>query len=178
MKVGKQEFPVEAYGLDELIMTMKNKCNSQLGKHNIKQIIKKIIQDQYLSEIENKCQEILKKLKNYEFKETFLDECKYILKSLIGDLNLNFEDLDNIISKLIKEKTNDIKENILENNQDKWVNRLYYGYNAINNEYNGLLENKSVKANLLERFNEYYETTISDYIKKIILFKASIIERY
>ena len=54
MKVGKQEFPVEAYGLDELIMTMKNKCNSQLGKHNIKQIIKKIIQDQYLSEIENK----------------------------------------------------------------------------------------------------------------------------
>ena len=47
MKVGKQEFPVEAYGLDELIMTMKNKCNSQLGKHNIKQIIKKIIQDQY-----------------------------------------------------------------------------------------------------------------------------------
>ena len=54
MKVGKQEFPVEAYGLDELIMTMKNKCNSQLGKHNIKQIIKKIIQDQCLSEIENK----------------------------------------------------------------------------------------------------------------------------
>ena len=86
--------------------------------------------------------------------------------------------MDNIISKLIKEKTNDIKENILENNQDKWVNRLYYGYNAINNEYNGLFENKSVKANLLERFNEYYETTISDYIKKIILFKASIIERY
>ena len=173
VKIGKKEFPIEAFGLDELIMTMKNKCNSQLGKHNIKQIIKKIIQDQYLSDIENIYQEILKKIKNYEFEKTFIDECKYILKSLIGDLNLNFEDLDNTISKLIKEEDNDIKENILKNNRDTWLIKLYKGYQVINYKYNGQLENKSIEANLIERFNEYYETKISDYIKKIIFFKAS-----
>ena len=175
--IGKKEVPVEAFGLDELIKTMKNRFQKSLIKSNLLKIEKKKKQEKYLSDLEEKSEEILKKLEKYELENTFIDECKYIMNYLIGEINLNINlnDLYKKLSRIIEDAYIDIKENLLKNEYPIWLLKLNNELNVKNKLNNQQLNHSSIKDNLKYKFDEYYENKIKDYIKKIIFAKALMI---
>ena len=172
--IGDQNIEIKAFGRKNLIEAMKNKCKSQLIKCNIKQIAKKNIQEKFFKDMRLKSQEILKKIKKYELENTFEEECQYILNTLICDLQLNFEDLDQLISQTIENSKKVIKTKLLEENKERWVIKLYKEFRTINNNYDKLLDDSFITENLMNEFDEYFLNKIEEYIKKIIFGKASI----
>ena len=175
LEVGDQIIEVKAFGLDKLIDAMKNKCKNQLVKYNIKQIAKEKIKEKYLSDTNIKSEEILQKLEKYEFENTFNEECKYILKYLIGDLNLNFENLDNIISIKIEESKKYVKNKILEENKSNWNLKLLQEFKILDTYYDKQLDDPSITNDLMTKFNDYFKTKIEEYIYKNIFRNASIL---
>ena len=173
LNAGNQNIKIKAFGRKELINAMKNKCKGQLIKCNLKQIAKKNIKEKFLKDIQTKSREILNKIKNYEFENTFDEECKYILSNLICDLNLDFENLDILVFKEIENIKRNIKVKILEENKETWVIKLYKEFRAINNIYDKQLDDSSITDDLMEKFDEYFSKKIGDFIKKIVFAKIS-----
>ena len=131
----------------------------------------------YLSDLEEKSEEILKKLEKYELENTFIDECKYIMNYLIGEINLNINlnDFYKKLSRIIEDAYIDIKENLLKNEYPIWLLKLNNELNIKNKLNNQQLNHSSIKDNLKYKFDEYYENKIKDCIKKIIFAKALMI---
>ena len=175
VKLGKKEIIMEAYGIDELKKVMKDKCKNKLVKCNLKQIVKKKIIKKYEENINEKEEEIEKKIKLNEFEKTLSEECNYIVKTLIGNLKLDFSALDSIISKYNKtDKMDEIKNKLLEENTNHFFNELFLEFNEINEKYGRKLSNFSM-SEINKKFDSYFKSNIISYISKKYFEKASSI---
>ena len=168
-----QFITIKAFGMNKLIEAIGKKCEKNLVKCNIKQIAKQKIIEEYQSDIGAKSEEILKKLENFEIQNTFNEECKYIVKYLIGDLNLNFQSLDIMITIKIDESKKFIKNKILEDNKGNWSLKLFQEFKKIDSKYDKQLDDSTVTEDLTEKFDEYFDTTIKKYIQKIFYKNAA-----
>ena len=168
-----QFITIKAFGMNKLIEAIGKKCEKNLVKCNIKQIAKQKIIEEYQSDIGAKSEEILKKLENFEIQNTFNEECKYIVKYLIGDLNLNFQSLDIMVTIKIDESKKFIKNKILEDNKGNWSLKLFQEFKKIDSKYDKQLDDSTVTEDLTEKFDEYFDTTIKKYIQKIFYKNAA-----
>ena len=169
-----ENYTIKKKGLDELIEAMENKCKGQLIKCNIKQIAKKNIKEQFYKEIKTDSEHIKRKIKEYELENTFDEECKYIINSLIGNLALDFDCLNYLVSKTIENSKKVMKNKLIEENKEKWEIKLHKEFRIINNNYDKQLDDSSITDDLMDKYYDFFTTKIEDYIKKIIIEKASL----
>lgn len=165
---------IKKRGLENLIEAMKKKCKKQLVKCNIKQIAKKSLQEKFLKDIRVKSEEITRKINEYDISNNFDEECKYILTNLICELNLSFENLSQLISKIIDNSKKDVKTKILDEYKEIWEIKLEKAFRVINKEYDKLLDDSSIEDDLNDEFNEYFKNNVEADIKKLIIAKASL----
>ena len=176
MKLGKQEILIEAYGIDELRELMKKKCKDKLFKCNLKQIVMKKIKQKYDEIINESFEEIKGKLKSHIFENTLQEECDMIVKKLIGNLNLDFNNLDDIFSKYSdKEKLDEIKNKFLGLNKGIFIEELSGLFNLINEKYNNMLPNVNLMEIINKKFNDYFKLNFTKYIKNLYFEKSSFI---
>ena len=176
MKLGKQEILIEAYGIDELRELMKKKCKDKLFKCNLKQIVMKKIKQKYDEIINESYEEIKGKIKSHIFENTLQEECDMIVKKLIGNLNLDFNNLDEIFLKYNdKEKLEEIKNKFLLLNKGIFFEELSALFNSINEKYNNMLPNVNLMEIINKKFNDYFKLNFTKYIKSLYLEKSSFI---
>ena len=169
------EQTIPAFGIKELKEAMIKKSENKLVKCNLKQIIKKKIRDKFEKIIEEDYDKLEEKIKSKEFEKTLNEESNLITKQLVGKLDINFEKLDEVISKFIsKEKMDDIKKELLNENKSDFFNELYEVFNEVNEKYGNMLTNFSDKE-ITKKFDEYFRKNILKYITNIYFEKASLI---
>lgn len=169
------EKTIPSFGIKELKEAMIKKSENKLVKCNLKQIIKKKIKDKFEKNIEEDYDNLEEKIKSKEFEKTLNEESNLITKKLVGKLNINFEKLDEVISKFIsKEKMDDIEKELLKENKCDFFNELYEVFNEINEKYGKILTNFSNKE-ITTKFGEYFKKNILKYINNIYFEKASLI---
>ena len=173
-KIDGKDCVIKKRGLENLIEAMKKKCKKQLVKCNIKQIAKKSLQEKFLKDIRVKSEEITRKINEYDISNNFDEECKYILTNLICELNLSFENLSQLISKIIDNSKKDVKTKILDEYKEIWEIKLEKAFRVINKEYDKLLDDSSIEDDLNDEFNEYFKNNVEADIKKLIIAKASL----
>ena len=173
-KIDGKDCVIKKRGLENLIEAMKKKCKKQLVKCNIKQIAKKSLQEKFLKDIRVKSEEITRKINEYDISNNFDEECKYFLTNLICELNLNFENLSQLISKIIDNSKKDVKTKILDEYKEIWEIKLEKAFRVINKEYDKLLDDSSIEDDLNDEFNEYFKNNVEADIKKLIIAKASL----
>ena len=167
IKTKKSEIVVEAFGIDELKNIMKKKCENKLVKCNLKQIVKKKIKKKYEENINGNYEQIKKMLKSNKYEKTLSEECDMIIQKLIGNLNFNFEGLDEIMSKYNnKEKLDEIKNKLYEQNKVNFNNELFEEFNAINEKYGNQLSNFSNRE-IHKKFDDYFASNIIGYINQL-----------
>ena len=167
IKLGKKEIICEAYGIDDLKKVMKDKCKNKLVKCNLKQIVKKKIVKYFEENINENFENIKKNIKSNVFENTLNEECNIILKNLIGNLNIDFSSMDEIISNYnSKEKMDEIKNKLLEQNSGYFGNELFEEFNAINEKYGNKLSNFNIRE-INKKFSEYFTSNIIGLINKI-----------
>ena len=173
IKLGKKEIICEAYGIDDLKKVMKDKCKNKLVKCNLKQIVKKKIIKYFEENINENFENIKKNIKSNVFENTLNEECNIILKNLIGNLNIDFSSMDEIISNYnSKEKMDEIKNKLLEQNSGYFGNELFEEFNAINEKYGNKLSNFNIRE-INKKFSEYFTSNIIGLINKIYFEVAS-----
>ena len=173
IKLGKKEIICEAYGIDDLKKVMKDKCKNKLVKCNLKQIVKKKIVKYFEENINENFENIKKNIKSNVFENTLNEECNIILKNLIGNLNIDFSSMDEIISNYnSKEKMDEIKNKLLEQNSGYFGNELFEEFNAINEKYGNKLSNFNIRE-INKKFSEYFTSNIIGLINKIYFEVAS-----
>ena len=102
------------------------------------------------------------------------DESEFLIKKLVGRLDINFEKLDDVISKYISnEKTDEIKNELLKENKSDFFNELYDRFNEINEKYDKILTNSNEEIS--KKFDDYFKKNILKYIKNIYFEKASLV---
>ena len=171
----KNEITIPAFGIEELKEAMIKKSENKLVKCNLKQIIKKKIKDKFEKEIEEDYDKLEEKIKGKEFEKTLKDESEFLVKKLVGRLDINFENLDDVISKYIShEKTDEIKNELLKENKSDFFDELYDVFNEINEKYGKILTNFSNKE-ITKKFDDYFKKNILKYIKNIYFEKASLV---
>ena len=178
LEIGDETIEIKAFGLDKLIDALKNKCKKQLVKYNIKQIAKKKIKEKYLENIEKKYKEIKKKLRKHKIESSLKYICKYILENLLGDLNLNFENME----KIIQDYTEKFKEKVMIflklENEERIMNRMKREFIIFNAKYDNLLKSSIVEYEICilnDKFKEYFEPQIKQEIENILFEKTLIL---
>ena len=129
LEIGEEIITINSFGLDNLINTMKNKYKIILKKY-IKHMIQNKLKEIYMFDISKNSKEIIEKLENKDFENTYNEEFKYIFRKLYGDLKIDFEDLDKIITE---ESKNFIENKIFEENKEKLVKEFKRIYNKDKN---------------------------------------------
>ena len=173
-KIDGKDCVIKKRGLESLVEAMKKKCKKQLVKCNIKQIAKKSLQEKFLKDFRVKSEEITRKINEYDISNNFDEECKYILTNLICELNLSFENLSQLISKIIDNSKKDVKTKILDEYKEIWEIKLEKAFRVINKEYDKLLDDSSIEDDLNDEFNEYFKNNVEADIKKLIIAKVSL----
>ena len=169
------ENTIPAFGIKELKEAMIKKSENKLVKCNLKQIIKKKIKDKFEKIIEEDYDKLEEKIKTKEFEKTLKDESDFIVKKLVGKLELNFEKLDDVISKYIsKEKMDEIKKELLKEKKSDFFDELYEKFNEINEKYGKILTNFS-NMEITKKFDEYFKKNIFKYIINLYFEKASLV---
>ena len=171
--INNDKLIIKSFGVDKLIDTIVKKCQKQSMKYTMEQIVKANVKRKYLA---SKSGQIKRKINEYKFEKTFNEECKYILNYFIGDisdLNLNFECFDNLISKTMEDSKKVMKKKLIEENKEKWENKLKKEFNIINNNFNKQLDDSSITNDMMEKFDEFFSTKIEEYIRKIVFRAAS-----
>ena len=173
-KIGKQEVHIDKFGLDELGGSMKKKSR-KIVTANLKRITKLKLKEKYYEDIYENYIEIKKKIKNHEFKRTFAAECEDILEIIFEPLNLNYTDIEKIISDYINKMREEIMETLKKQNKDKSIYKINEEFTNINSEYDNTLTfnllNEENDFNL--KFEEYFEPKINKEVNNIVLEKAS-----
>ena len=162
-------YNMEALPLDNLINSMKENAKKILVKANLKQITRKKIKEKYLDKTIIKYNEMKIKINNHEFENIFTKECEHIIEDLIGELNLNFGDLENALSDFIEKLNTTIKKNFKLEYKDKGFNKLYEGFINFNNNYEKKLDDISMREYYDKKFKEFFETKVIEDIRKIVL---------
>ena len=170
-----KDMTIPAFGIKELKEAMIKKSENKLVKCNLKQIIKKKIKDKFEKDIGEDYDKLEEKIKAKEFEKTLKDESEFLVKKLVGRLDINFENLDDVISKYISnEKTDEIKNELLKENKSDFFDELYDVFNEINEKYGKILTNFSNKE-ITKKFDDYFKKNILKYIKNIYFEKASLV---
>ena len=163
-----KDMTIPAFGIKELKEVMIKKSENKLVKCNLKQIIKKKIKDKFEKDIGEDYDKLEEKIKAKEFEKTLKDESEFLVKKLVGRLDINFENLDDVISKYISnEKTDEIKNELLKENKSNFFDELYDVFNEINEKYGKILTNFSNKE-ITKKFDDYFK-------KNIYFEKASLV---
>ena len=170
-----KDMTITAFGIKELKEVMIKKSENKLVKCNLKQIIKKKIKDKFEKDIGEDYDKLEEKIKGKEFEKTLKDESEFLVKKLVGRLDINFENLDDVISKYISnEKTDEIKNELLKENKSNFFDELYDRFNEINEKYGKILTNFSNKE-ISKKIDDYFKKNILKYIKNIYFEKASLV---
>ena len=172
------DISIKARGIDKLKIAMINKAKNCLIKTNIKQIAKQKIKEKYLKDVSIKYKNLKKKFRQHKIESSFLYRLKYILENILGKLNLDFKNIENIIDN----DTRELKEKIIktlkaENDERirKKINNEFINFNA---KYDNLLrKNIDDYENYLfnSKFKEYFEPKVEEEIKNIFFEKSAII---
>ena len=111
-------------------------------------------------------------LKSNKFEKSLNEECNMIIQKLIGNLIFNFENLDEIMSKYNnKEKLDEIKNKLYEQNKENFNNKLLEEFNVINAKYGNQLSNFSYRE-IHKKFDDYLSSNIIGYINQLYFGKA------
>ena len=95
-----------------------------------------------------------------------------IIQKLIGNLIFNFESLDEIMSKYNnKEKLDEIKNKLYEQNKENFNNKLLEEFNVINEKIGNQLSHFSNRE-IYKKFNDYFASNIIGYINQLYFGKA------
>ena len=145
------DLTIKAFGLDNLIASIKKNAK-KIVKANLNYITKNKIKKEYLENTNQKYDDMKKKLKNQEFEITFTEECEAILENLIGNINLNFENLEKVVTDSMEILNEDVKKKFIEENKSNGFNQLYEEFRNLNDSYEGqikdsLIDRKSTRLN-------------------------------
>ena len=161
-----------SFGVDDLKKVMKEECKNKLFKWNIRRMVQKMIIKKFEENIDENCLNIPKKINSNELGKTLIEECNNIVKMLVGNLKLDFSDLDEIISKYNSQKElEEIKNKIFEKNKEYLYNELVHAFNSINPKYKNRLGNFNTNE-INQMFDEYFVSNIYSSINKFYLEKA------
>ena len=170
----KLEF--KAYGLDVLIDCLKKKCQKNLVKCNLKQIAKTKMKQKYFNDIKPIYKEIVRKIRTHNFEKNIFEECQFIIKSLIGNLNLDYQELEDVMNNYIDILVEKILEIIKNKNLDKVIEKINEEFIILNAKYNNLLETNLQLLEILKiKFNKFFIPKIKDQLKIILLEKTALI---
>ena len=163
MKCGKFEKTIPAFGIPELKRVMMEKC-----KNKLKKIVKKKMKDKFNQNIEEDYNKLISKINSKEFEPSLKEECEMIVKNLLGNININFNNLNNIITRYTnKDKMKEIKKNLFNN-------ELLEEFNDISQKYGNRLSNLSMEE-IYTKFDDYFNANIIQDIVNIYFEKASLI---
>lgn len=175
LKLGKFEHTIPAYGIPELKEVMMEKCKNKLVKCNLKQIVKKKIKDKFNQSTAEDYNKLISKINSKEFEPSLREECERIVKSLVGNIDINFYNLNDILTRYTnKDKMEEIKKELLEKNKSAFYDELFEEFNDINQKYGNKLTNFSMKE-IFGKFGDYFNNNISKDIVNIYFEKASLI---
>ena len=176
LQINHMKYEIKAYGLDILMNCLKEKCRDSLVRSNLKQIAKIKIKEKYLDDIKLKYKKLQRKIRKHQFENSIKDDFKYILENLIGDLKLNFQDLENEINEYIKNITETILEKLKKIYIDQIIEKLKEEFIIINAKYNNVLETNLQLLEILKiKFDKFFQSKIKNYLKTVILEKALLI---
>ena len=106
-------------------------------------------------------------LKSNKFEKSLNEECNMIIQKLIGNLIFNFENLDEIMSKYNnKEKLDEIKNKLYEQNKENFNNKLLEEFDVINEKYGNQLSNFSNRE-IYKKFNDYFASHMIGFINQL-----------
>ena len=174
IEVYNQKVTFRAAGLDKLIASIKKNAK-KIVKANLKQIAKNKIKNEYIETTSTKYDDIKKKIKNQEFESTFAKECEVILENLIGKIDLKFESLEKIVTDFIEKLNYNAKNKFIDENKNNGLNKLYEEFGNINADYDGQIKDLSMKESFIIKLNNYYDSKITEDIRKLILENASLL---
>ena len=176
LQVNNMKYEIKAYGLDVLMKCLKEKCRDSLVKSNLKQIAKIKIKEKYLDDIKLKYKKLVRRIRKHLFEKSINDDFKYILENLIGDLKLDFQDLENEINEYIKELTTTILEKLKKIYIDQIIEKIKEEFIILNAKYNNVLETNLQLLEILKiKFDKFFEPKIKSHLKIVILEKALLI---
>ena len=176
LQVNNMKYEIKAYGLDILMKCLKEKCRDSLVKSNLKQIAKIKIKEKYLDDIKLKYKKLLRRIRKHLFEKSINDDFKYILENLIGDLKLDFQDLENEINEYIKDLTTTILEKLKKIYIDQIIEKIKEEFIILNAKYNNVLETNLQLLEILKiKFDKFFEPKIKAQLKVVILEKALLI---
>ncbi len=174
IEVYNQKVTFRAAGLDKLIASIKKNAK-KIVKANLKQIAKNKIKNEYIETTSTKYDDIKKKIKNQEFESTFAKECEVILENLIGKIDLKFDSLEKIVTDFIEKLNYNAKNKFIDENKNNGLNKLYEEFGNINADYDGQIKDLSMKESFIIKLNNYYDSKITEDIRKLILENASLL---
>ena len=152
------------------------KKNAQkIVKKNLKQIVKNKIKNGFIEVTSAKYDDIKRKIKLQEFESTFTKECELILGNLIGNLNLNFDGLEKVVSDFIEKLNLDVKNKFIDENQSNGLNKLNKEFWKMNDNYDRQIKDPSLKDNFMTKLHNYNDKKVMEDARKIILEKASLL---
>mgnify|MGYP002624949837 CR=1 FL=1 len=169
---------IKAFGLKKLFEVMENKCKTSLIKFNIKQIIKKKIKDKYLEDINMKYKYLKKRFRKHEIESSFSFRLKYILENLLGKINIDFNNIEKIITKVIGELKEKIIKILKRENDEKLRKKLKNEFFIFNARYDNLLKkNIDEYENYVieQKFVTFLEPKIKEELENILFEKAAIL---
>ena len=174
LKIANQSIKFPAFGLDKLIASMKKNAQ-KIVKKNLKQIVKNKIKNGFIEVTSAKYDDIKRKIKLQEFESTFTKECELILGNLIGNLNLNFDGLEKVVSDFIEKLNLDVKNKFIDENQSNGLNKLNKEFWKMNDNYDRQIKDPSLKDNFMTKLHNYNDKKVMEDARKIILEKASLL---
>ena len=176
LQINHMKYEIKAYGLDILMKYLKEKCCDSLVKSNLKQIAKIKIKEKYLDDIKLKYKKLLRKIRKHLFEKSINDDFKYILENLIGDLKLDFHDLEDEINEYIKDITETILEKLKKIYIDQIIEKITEEFIILNAKYNNVLETNLQLLEILKiKFDKFFVPKIKNNLKVVILEKALLI---
>ena len=177
IKMGNQNIKINAFGLDNLIFSIK-KNSKKVVRANLKQIAKNKIKKLYIENTNKKYNELRKKIRNHELEKTFTEECDLILKILFGNLNLKFDNFEKVISSYIEKLNIKIINELKDKNKEKSMDKINEQFIIFNAKYDNLLKRGSNDYDeyiINEKFENFLMPKINEEINNIVLEKASLI---
>jgi len=171
-------YNIKAFGIEKLIEVMKKQCKESLIKCNIKITVKKKIKDKYLEDINKIYKNIKQRLRKRSIESSFLYRLTFILENLLGNINLDFRNIEKIITDTIENLFKKIMKILKMENDEKIRKKIKNEFIIFNSKYDNLLqinieEYENYIFNL--KFKEYFEPKIKKELENILFEKVAIL---
>ena len=169
---------IEAFGLDELKEAMKKKCLKSLIKCNLKQIAKVAVKEKYLENTKSKYLNLRKRFKQHDIESKFKYKCKFIIENLLGNLELDFNSIEQIIINYSEKLITKILKALIVENKKKILAKMDDEFIIFNAKFDNLITKTSEHFDEVifkDKFNEYFEPIIKDELEIILEEKAALL---